>query len=298
MQKIIIDKKYANKKIDRVIKLLFPKLSQNFLYKAFRKKDIKVNGIRVDSSYILSSGDILEIYIVDDILENTNQTLDYSNFFDVVYQDENLLIVNKVQGLCVHNDKTNDKYNLLDLVTKYLSNPNITPMLCHRLDRNTGGLILISKNTKTLDLLLEKIKLNEIQKYYKCLVYGKPPKKSGLLTGYLFKDKKLSKVFIKDTYQKKSAKNLTKYKLISYENNVSTLEIELLTGKTHQIRAHLAHNNLPIIGDGKYGSNKINKNFSYKFQALWAYKLKFDFKEECHLSYLNNKVFCVTPTFL
>lgn len=300
MQKIIISEKYVNKKIDKVISLLFPKLPKNFLHKAFRKKDIKVNNVRINSSYIVSLGDVLEIYIIDDILygKKTNKSLDYSNFFDVVYQDENLMIVNKIQGLPVHNDKTNDNYNLLDLVTKYLSASKITPLLCHRLDRNTGGLVLIAKNVKTFDVLSEKIKLNEVKKYYKCLVYGKPSKQTALLRAYLFKDKKLSKVFIKDIWQKNYTEILTKYKLISYKNNVSTLEIELLTGKTHQIRAHLAHINLPILGDGKYGLNKINVNFPYKFQALWAYKLKFDFKKDCHLSYLNNKTFCVTPKFL
>lgn len=299
MKKVVIDKKYENKKLDKVIKLLFPNLPQNALFKAFRKKDIKVNGVRQNPSYTVSCGDIMEIYIVDDILYGNNSCCDvnYSKFFDIIYEDENLIIVNKFQGVSVHNDKNSDKYTVIDLIQKYLSDTDCTPMLCHRLDRNTGGLIIISKNDKTLELLLDMIKNNKIKKSYKCLVYGKLKKSSDLLNGYLFKDKKLSKVFVYDTYRKNTMQILTKYKVIDFTDNVSTLDVTLLTGRTHQIRAHLAHIGHPIIGDGKYGSNKINNLFKYKFQALWAYKLEFKFDNNCHLSYLNNKVFEVTPKF-
>ena len=298
LQKVVIDKKCANKRLDKVIKILFPKLPQNALFKAFRKKDIKVNGMRQNASYIVDLGDILEIYIIDDILYNTPQSgCDYSKFFDIVYEDDNLIIVNKFQGLAVHDDKNNDNYTLLNLLQQYLAKTSYTPMLCHRLDRNTGGLVIVAKNTQTLNILLDKIKNNEIKKYYRCQVYGKLQKQSGTLGGYLFKDKKLSKVFIYDNYKKNTMEITTKYNVISFKNNVSTLDVELLTGRTHQIRAHFAHIGHPIIGDGKYGSNKINHDFGYKFQALWAYKLKFELDDNNHLYYLNNKVFEVTPDF-
>lgn len=296
MQKIIIDKKYENKKLDKVISMLFPKLSYNSLCKAFRKKDIRVNGNHCKSSYIVASGDVVSIYIIDAILFGKTENSDMSHFFDIVYQDDNLLIVNKMQGISVHNDSTNDNYTLINIIRKNLALPNA--MLCHRLDRNTGGLILIAKNIQTLDLLTNKIKNNEIKKYYKCLVYGNPHNKKATLHGYLFKNKKLSRVFIKDTPSKNTLEIITRYKLLSTSQNTSLLEIELLTGRTHQIRAHMSHIGLPIIGDGKYGMNKINKQFSYKFQALWAYKVIFKFSDNNHLSYLNNKVFEVVPNFV
>ena len=170
-------------------------------------------------------------------------------------------------------------------------------MLCHRLDRNTGGLILIAKNKPTLDILCDKIKNNEVKKYYLCLVAGVPSQKSATLHGYLFKDSKSSRVFISDTRQKNTMHITTKYSLLHTKNNTSMLEVELITGRTHQIRAHLAHIGLPIIGDGKYGLNKINRQYPYKFQALWSYKMIFQFGDQNLLSYLNTKVFEVKPNF-
>ena len=297
MKKIILTKQYENKKLDTVLKSLFPKLTFGAMCKAFRKKDVKVNGIRQTPSYIVCTNDGLEVFIIDDILYGKNSKNNFvtSKFFDLVYQDENLLIVNKMQGIAVHNDSTNDTYTLIDVVQKNLSLP--FAKLCHRLDRNTGGLIIISKNQATLDLISEKIKNNEIKKYYKCLVHGVPSPKNATLNAYLFKDRKLSRVFIHDTKQKNTLEISTKYSLISTSNNASMLNVELLTGRTHQIRAHLSHIGLPIIGDGKYGLNKINQLYPYKFQALWAYKLIFKFRNQNHLSYLNNRCFEVNPDF-
>lgn len=294
MQKIILTKQYENKRLDNVLKLLFPKLSFGAMCKAFRKRDIKVNGVRQNNSCIVHANDILEVFIVNDLLYG-KKNLDTSKFFDVVYQDENLLIVNKLQGIAVHNDSNNDPYTLIDLVQKHLSLPHA--ILCHRLDRNTGGLILIAKNKATLDLISSKIKNNEIKKYYKCLVYGIPSPKSATLNAYLFKDRTLNRVFVHDAKQKNTMKIVTKYSTLSTLNNTSMLEVELLTGRTHQIRAHLSHIGIPIIGDGKYGLNKINHQYPYKFQALWAYKIVFQFMDANHLSYLNNKVFQVEPNF-
>ena len=166
-------------------------------------------------------------------------------------------------------------------------------MPCHRLDRNTTGLVLFAKNEDSLNILLEKFKNHEIQKKYLALVYGIPKVKKARLETYLFKDNKKSIVYISDTFKTGYSKIITSYSVIKeYDNNSSLLEVEIETGKTHQIRAHLAHIGYPIIGDGKYGINSVNKDFGFKFQQLKAYELTFNFRTDSKcLNYLNGKTF-------
>ena len=172
-------------------------------------------------------------------------------------------------------------------------------MPCHRLDRNTSGLILYAKNEEALNILLDKFKNHEIEKHYSALVYGYPKCKHQKLTAYLFKDSKKSLVYISDVPKKGYNKIITSYTLIEkYDNNTSLLDVEIETGKTHQIRAHLAHIGLPIVGDGKYGINDVNKKFKAKYQKLVSYCLKFNFKSESGvLNYLNGKEFKIDVSF-
>ena len=173
---------------------------------------------------------------------------------------------------------------------KYYNSASIFP--CHRLDRNTTGLVLFAKNEEALNILLEKFKNREIEKHYQSLVYGIPRKKEDTLTAYLFKDAKKSLVYISDVPKKGYEKIITSYKVISCnnKNNTSLLDVNLHTGKTHQIRAHLAYIGYPIIGDGKYGDREINKKFGYKYQQLCSCSLKFCFRTDAGiLNYLNNK---------
>ena len=167
-------------------------------------------------------------------------------------------------------------------------------MPCHRLDRNTNGLVIFAKNQESLDILLEKFKHHEMEKHYLALVYGIPKKDTQILQAYLFKDRKKSQVYISDEPKKGYSKIITSYTVLEkYPDNTSLLDVEIQTGKTHQIRAHLSHIGLPIIGDGKYGNYEINKKFNCKTQKLISYKLKFNFKEDSGiLNYLNNKTFC------
>jgi len=308
MRTLIIEKKYSDLRVDKVIKEYFPNMPVSALFKAFRKKDIKVNGVRVKEDQVVLQGDKLEIFIVDEILDGKPLESDcsLSKGFSVVYEDSNILIANKHQGLPVHPDRDQTTNTLIDQVRGYLlskgeyspeASSSFAPSLCHRLDRNTGGLIIIAKNSVSLKTIIEKLESNEIKKYYQCLVTGKMEKTSEILKSYLIKDENKSRVFIDDEKSKGSLEIITKYTVLDYKDNISKLEVELFTGRTHQIRAHLAHIGHHIIGDGKYGTNAVNRALGAKHQALWAYKLVFDFKSTGVLNYLKGRIFEVEPEF-
>ena len=286
MKKIIVSKKYDNKQLNSFILNEFPNLNRNALFKALRKKDIRINDIKVSKSQIIHEGDEITIYITDYDLEGKN--LDFN--VDVIYEDDNILVVNKPDNLSV-TENPNDKSNLTSILKEKYGN-NINP--CHRIDRNTKGLVLFAKNDDALSILLDKFKNEEIEKHYLAKVYGIPPKKHDILEAYLFKDSKNSKVYISDTPKSRYQKIITEYSILKVDKdlNTSQLEINLHTGRTHQIRAHLAHIGYPILGDGKYGINRINKQFGYKTQELYSYKLKFNFKTDSSiLNYLKGMSF-------
>ncbi len=308
MKSIIVSEKQSGKRLDRVIRDAFPDMPVNAMFKAFRKKDIKVNGVRVREDHIVESGDNIEVFIVDNILEGIGQNQEgkHNRGFSVIYEDSNLLVVNKEQGIPVHPDREQSKNTLIDMVQHYLKetgqylpgNPSsFPPTLCHRLDRNTGGLVIIAKNSGSLKILLDKIKSREIKKYYQCLVQGSMERESAELRDYLEKDENKSRVFISSRRAKGFQEIITRYRVLSYENGISRLEVELVTGRTHQIRAHLAHIGHPIVGDGKYGTNAFNRPLGARIQALWAYKILFDFKDGGMLNYLKGKTFEVSPEF-
>lgn len=281
MKKLIVNKKYNNKKLSSFLLDTFDGLSLNTIYKALRKKDIIINGTRVNENIVLKENDNVTIYISDDFLYKT---------FDlkIVYEDENIVIVNKPIGIEVVTK--NHEKDLTYYVTNFYPNDDILP--CHRLDRNTSGLVLFAKNKDSLNILFDKFKNSEIEKFYLCTVYGIPPKNHDILEAYLFKDTKKSLVYISNNFKKGSQKIITEYKVKEKDStkNLAILEINLHTGRTHQIRAHLAHIGYPIIGDGKYGKNEINKKFKKSTQDLCAYKLKFNFKTDSGiLNYLNGK---------
>ena len=306
MRTIIVNEQQAFKRIDKVLKEAFPHMPVSAIYKAFRKKDIKVNGIRVKEDYVTERGERVEIYIVDDILDATPLEVGFqpNKGFSVVYEDDNILIVNKDQGVPVHPDREQSTNTLIDLVQDYLRQKgeytpgsSFQPALCHRLDRNTGGLVIIAKTKESLKTILDKIESKEIKKHYQCLVKGKMERQSAELRAHLVKDESKSMVFVSDAPSKGSVEIITRYKVLSFEDDISRLEVELVTGRTHQIRAHLAHIGHQLVGDGKYGSNTYNRSLGAKYQALWAYKIVFDFKNGDTLDYLKGKKFKVVPEF-
>lgn len=285
MVEFSIDKKYNNKKIHTVLLDTFNGLNSSLIFKALKQKDIKVNNKRISNNINVFTGDIVCVYISDSFLYKTVN-------FDIVYEDENIIILNKPKNIEVNNNSNNCITYILQ--QKYTNLEVGFPYPCHRLDRNTSGLIIFAKNKLSLEILNSKFSAKEITKIYKCTVIGILNKKEALLEDYLFKDRKKAIVYISASPKKGYQKIITSYKVLheDFENNLSILEVKLHTGKTHQIRAHLAFIGHPILGDGKYGNNTINKKFKKKTQELCAYKIYFDFKTDAGiLNYLKNKSF-------
>ena len=279
MKEIIVNKKYHEKKLNKVILEELPNINYPTFCKLLRKKDIKVNGKRINKDIFVYENDKIDIYLPKELQ-------DIKINLDKVYEDENILVINKPANIEVTGSNS-----LTEIINKQYTNCEFRPQPCHRIDRNTTGLVMFAKNEEALRILLEKFKNHEIEKHYLALVYGIPNKKEERLEAYLFKDQKKSQVYISDTFKKGYQKIITRYTVLEKrKNNTALLDVEIETGRTHQIRAHLSHIGYPIIGDGKYGKNEINKQFGKKYQMLCSYKLKFHFQSESGiLSYLKGK---------
>ena len=299
MKTFIVNKNDADQRLDKFLTKACPSLPKSAMYKYIRKKRIKINGKRAEISTRLMENDKIELYINDDFFDNaSSKERSASSDIDVSYEDENILIVNKPFGLVVHEDESGDNDTLINRIISYLIekgeyNPDkensFVPALCNRIDRNTAGLVIAAKNAESLRVMNEKIKEKEIEKSYLCIVHYCPRKKSDILKSFMKKDSSKNRVFVYDTPKADAKTAITKYRVIETKNKLSLLEIDLITGRTHQIRAHMAHIGHPLLGDGKYGTNELNRPYNAKHQALCSYKLKFNFNDENSLSYLNGK---------
>ena len=283
MKKLVVNKKYDGKKLNKFLLDNVPNLTYGLFCNTLRKKDIKINGKRVNKDISVFEGDEILVYIADSLLDSKS-----SINLNIIFEDDNILVINKPSNIEVTGENS-----LTSLVHKNYIDSNFKPMPCHRLDRNTTGLVLFAKNEIALNILLDKFKKHEIEKHYLALVYGIPKVQSKRCEAYLFKDNKKSMVYISDVPKKGYVKIITSFSVLEKRNNnTSLLDVELETGKTHQIRAHLAYLGFPIIGDGKYGKNDINKSFKKSRQMLCSYKLKFNFSSDSGvLNYLNGREF-------
>lgn len=306
MRRYTIEKNDAGQRVDKFLSKAVKTLPPSLMYKYIRLKRIKVNSKRCEISQKLAVGDVVELYINDEFFDTPNTQELFKKApsdIEIVYEDENIILVDKPVGLLVHEDDSESCDTLINRILHYLYDKgeydperenSFTPALCNRIDMNTSGIVIAAKNAESLRIMNQKIKDRELKKLYICAVHGTPKQKSATLKNYLIKDEKLNKVTVYNTPRLNAKTIITGYKVLHSTGKYSLVEVDLLTGRTHQIRAHMAHIGHALVGDTKYGTNAMNKDVSLKFQALCSYRLEFDFSTDGGiLNYLDKKTFTV-----
>ena len=307
MKELTVHGNDAGQRLDRFVSKAVPLLPESLLQKYIRLKRIKVNGKGAKRDTRLSLGDTLQLYINDEFFEKPREENSYLKVgtprLTIVYEDENILLADKKPGVLCHSAGVWDYNTLIANIQAYLAQKgewrpreenSFAPALCNRIDRNTGGIVIAAKNAEALRILNDKIRDREIEKYYLCAVQGRPKPPEGRLENYLFKDAAKNQVFVKQKPEPGAKTAVTEYKVLRSKGPLSLVECRLLTGRTHQIRVQMAHAGWPLLGDGKYGRERFNKDYDEKGQALYSYKLRFDFPTDAGiLNYLRGKEFRV-----
>ena len=308
MKSFVIGPNDAGQRLDKFITKAVPRLPKSLLYKYIRLKRIKVDGKRAEISTRLKKGSVVEAYISDEFFEPVAPRYDFLSAparLDVLYEDENILLADKKQGLIVHPDEHEYRDTLITRIQRYLYekgeyNPadenSFRPALANRIDRNTGGIVMAAKNAAALRMLCDKIKSREIEKRYLAVAHGLLEKKHALLEGQLTKNEEKNQVFLTRSATADSRTVRTEYSVLREKRrpDLSLLEVNLLTGRTHQIRAHMASIGHPLLGDDKYGVNQADRKMGFKHQALYSYRLTFRFRSDAGLlQYLDGKTFQV-----
>ena len=297
----------SGQRLNKFLEKAVPQLTGGQMYKYLRLKRIKVNGKRADASYKLLEQDTVQLYLNDELFDAPREEEAFRRIaapqVRIVYEDDNLLLVDKAPGMVVHADENGDTDTLIAHIQAYLyasgawdpeDAASFAPALCNRIDRNTGGIVIAAKTAEALRILNEKIKTRELEKRYLCVVHGTPRPAEGLIENFLRRDEKRKQVTLFSTPVPGAKTARTHYQTLATDGKLSLVECELLTGRTHQIRAHMASIGCPLLGDGKYGTNDRNRPYGETGQALYAYSLSFRFTSDAGaMQYLNNQTFFV-----
>ena len=307
MKELRVNPNDAGQRLYRFVAKAVPLLPDSLLQKYIRLKRIKLNGKGARRDQRLQEGDLLQLYINDEFFEKPREENSYLKVgtprLNIVYEDENLLLADKKPGVLCHSAGAWDYNTLIAHIQAYLAQKgewkpreenSFAPALCNRIDRNTGGIVIAAKNAEALRILNDKIRDREIEKYYLCVVRGRPRPPEGRLENWLFKDAQKNQVFVKAKPEPGARSAVTEYKVLRSKGPLSLVECRLLTGRTHQIRVQMAHAGWPLLGDGKYGRERFNRDYDEKGQALYSYKLRFDFPTDAGLlNYLRGREFTV-----
>ena len=308
MKELTIRQNDAGQRLDRFVGKAVPLLPESLLQKYIRLKRIKVNGKGAKRDYHVALGDSVQLYINDEFFEPPREENSYLKVstpqLDIVFEDENLLLADKKPGVLCHSAGKWDYNTLIANIQAYAYQKGewrpreenaFAPALCNRIDRNTGGIVIAAKNAEALRILNEKIRDREIEKRYLCVVHGRPKPPEGRLSSYIFKDAKRNQVYVRTKPEPGAKTAVTDYKLLRSAGGLSLVECTLHTGRTHQIRAQMAAAGWPLLGDGKYGSERKNRDFDETGgQALYSYYLRFDFPTDAGiLNYLRGREFRV-----